>query len=148
MVDIKRALPDDAESVISLLNRLLEELGGEPIPIEDAQSALLRLVADPAAGFALLAIEEKSIVGICTVSFQEAVRARGRYALIQEMYVVPQFRSRGVGAALVEEAVSQARSLGCRTVEVGTPAGGDRQEAFYQRLGFAPVGLRLRRPTL
>ena len=145
---IRRAVPADAEAVLALINRLLEELGGQAIPSDIAGQTFGRLVTGQDAGLVLVAQEEDHIIGVCTVSFQQAIRSLGPYAIIQEMYVAPEFRSRGAGTALVEEAVNRARSLGFRMVEVGTPAGGDRQEAFYQRLGFAPVGLRLRRPTL
>jgi GNAT superfamily N-acetyltransferase len=145
-MDIRRAVPDDVESVLSLINELSEELGGESIPPEIASQTFSRLVSDQDTGFILVVEEESTIVGVCTVSFQDAIRSRGRYAIIQETYVVPEFRSLGLGGKLVYEAISQAQSSSCSMVEVGTPAGGARQEAFYGRLGFQPVGLRLRKP--
>ena len=60
------------------------------------------------------------------------------------MFVAPEQRSTGVGAALLARALAHARSLGCPFVELGTPLGGERQIAFYRRSGFASVGERLR----
>ena len=145
-MDIRHAVSDDVESVLSLVNQLLEELGGESIPSEIASQTFSRLVSDQDTGFILVVEEEGTIVGVCTVSFQDAIRSHGRYAIVQETYVLPEFRSLGFGGQLVYEAIAQAQSLGCSMVEVGTPGNGLLQEGFYKRLGFAPVGLRLRRP--
>ena len=145
-MDIRHAVSDDVASVLSLVNQLLEELGGESIPSEIASQTFSRLVSDQDTGFILVVEEEGTIVGVCTVSFQDAIRSRGRYAIVQETYVLPEFRSLGFGGKLVYEAIAQAQSLGCSMVEVGTPGSGLLQEGFYKRLGFAPVGLRLRRP--
>ncbi len=79
------------------------------------------------------------------MSLAQAIRSSGPYAIIQEMYVVPELRRQGIGAELVEEAISQTRLLGCSMVELGTPLNGQRQERFYERLGFQIVGSRLRK---
>jgi GNAT superfamily N-acetyltransferase len=145
-MDIRRAVSDDVESVLPLINRLLRELGGEAIPSDIAGQTFLRLMSDKDAGLILVVEEQGRIAGVCTVSFQDAIRSRGRYGIIQEMYVLPEFRSLGFGSKLVYEAVAEARSLGCSMLEVGAPVNDPRQEGFYKRAGFVPVGPRLRRP--
>ena len=72
------------------------------------------------------------------------MRARGRYGIIQEMFVLPAARSSGIGMTVLRFALEQAVANGCRMVELGTPADGERQIAFYRRAGFAEVGARLR----
>ena len=142
---VRRAAAADSDTVLSLVNELLMELGGQPIPRTRAQAAFGRLVADDQEGFILVYEKDNAIVGVCTVSLVQAIRSSGPYAIIQEMYVVPVLRDRGIGAALVAEAVSQAALLGCSTVELGTPMNGERQERFYERLDFQRVGSRQRK---
>jgi GNAT superfamily N-acetyltransferase len=102
------------------------------------------MLARPELGFVFLAESGGTPAAVCTVSLVHALRAAGRYAIVQEMYVAPDLRSTGLGAQLLARALDHARSLGCSFAELGTPLGGERQIAFYRRSGFFPVGERLR----
>ncbi len=84
------------------------------------------------------------VAAVGTVSFVEAWRSSGRYAIIQEMFVEPESRSSGVGMAVLLSALEHAIYCGCSTVELGTPFAGQRQIQFYERAGFTGVGARLR----
>lgn len=65
-----------------------------------------------------------------------------RFLQIQELYVVPECRGRGIGEALVREVLGRGRAAGLPQVMVYT--GGDetvegdyfRRIRFYQRCGF------------
>ncbi len=141
-VNIRKADRADGETAISLVNGLLWELGGTPVELGIALAAIDRLIAD---GLVLVADDDGVIVGVCTLSQHDAIRTRGPHVVIEELYVVPTRRGGRVGAQLVEAAVREARERGCHVVEVSAPPNGERQEAFYQREGFQPVGMRLRR---
>ncbi|MBC8452915.1 MAG: GNAT family N-acetyltransferase, partial [Chloroflexi bacterium] len=75
---------------------------------------------------------------------QPSIRTLGKYAIIQEMYVAPEFRSDKVGAKLIEAANSFAREAECPIVELSTPPNGERAENFYREVGFGQVGVRMR----
>ena len=141
------ATANDADLVVQLVNCLIEELGGGSLNRDLAASACLKIISDPGSGLILIAREDGQAIGVCTLSFQDAIRTLGRYAIIQEMYVVPTFRSQAIGARLIERAVAKARAHGCSIVELGTPPDGQRQEQFYRKVGFSPVGLRFRMRT-
>jgi GNAT superfamily N-acetyltransferase len=66
----------------------------------------------------------------------------GRFGEICELYVVPDYRSKGVGALLIEAAVSFGRKRGWLGIEVGTPSAPTWQRTidFYRRHGFEEVG--------
>jgi GNAT superfamily N-acetyltransferase len=51
------------------------------------------------------------------------------------VFVSPEHRSQGIGTALVQRAVSEARSLGVQRLHLYTPGA----EQFYLRLGWSPV---------
>ena len=131
-----------------MVNQLLMELGGQPVPKDAAEDAFGCLTNEDGNGFVLVYERDGAIVAVCTVSLVQAIRSSGLYAIIQEMYVAPELRCQGIGAELVDEAVSQARWLGCTMIELGTPLNGERQERFYERLGFQTVGSRLRKTLL
>lgn len=144
-MNIRCATSGDAEQVLSLVNRLLEELGGTPLPAKATNATFDRLVEDNGVGLILVGEEAGRLAAVCTMSFQDAIRTAGRYAIVQEMYVVPELRSSGHGALLMEGALLEAQKRGCTVVELGTPLNGVRQEQFYERIGFRPVGLRFRK---
>jgi GNAT superfamily N-acetyltransferase len=140
-IALRQAGAADASAVVSLVSALLVELGGKPLADASAFEAML---ARPELGFVFLAESGGAPAAVCTVSLVHALRASGRYAIVQEMYVTPALRSTGLGAQLLARALAHARGLGCPFVELGTPLGGERQIAFYRRNGFFPVGERLR----
>jgi ribosomal protein S18 acetylase RimI-like enzyme len=66
--------------------------------------------------------------------------------LIEDVRVAAQCRSRGIGEQMVQWAVAEARSRGCKLVELLTHNTRVEAQRFYVRLGFQPshVGMTIR----
>ena len=144
MVNARIATLADREAVLDLVARLLSELRGTPPPPEAMSPVFDRLAEDGEAGFVAIGETGDGVAAVCTVSYLQAMRTAGRYAIIQEMFVEPGQRSAGVGMAVLQFALEHAVAHGCATVELGTPYAGDRQIRFYERGGFTNIGARLR----
>lgn len=144
MTNVKLASHADRNGALELVGKLLAELGGTPPSAADIAPVYDRLIADTGDGFIVVGEDRGELVAVCTVSFLPALRTRGRYAIIQEMFVEPAFRSAGVGRDVLNFALKHAAANGCDTVELGTPYEGERQIQFYRRAGFTEVGARLR----
>jgi GNAT superfamily N-acetyltransferase len=90
-----------------------------------------------------------AVVGVLGVSWQTAIHAAGQYVLIQDLWVHPDWRGRGVGGDLLQTLFALAREREIERAEVGLPparfAGLPATEAFYRGNGFAPLGARMRR---
>src|SRR5580704_3416827 len=90
-----------------------------------------------------------ALVGVIAASWQTAIHIPGRYALIQDLWVHPAWRSREIGADLVRALCGLASDRQIARIEVGLPresfAGLDATESFYARNGFTPLGPRMRR---
>jgi GNAT superfamily N-acetyltransferase len=153
---VRPAAAADAEFVAEAVVRLIGELRARPdgpagpAPRREEYLAAAESVTsggDP--GLCLIADAGGRRLGLVTASYQKAVRTRGSYALIQELWVDPDARGRAVGGALVESLCRRAAADGCRTVEVGLP--GSASPVFpatrrrYLGWGFSEVGPRLRR---
>ena len=96
---------------------------------------------------ALLARDDSGeAIGVLTLSETFAIYAGGRYGVIEEMYVRPAFREKGVGRALLERAVTVAADRGWRRLEVTAPEddAADAAARFYERGGFRFSGSKLR----
>ncbi|MFN7971716.1 MAG: GNAT family N-acetyltransferase [Acidobacteriota bacterium] len=85
-------------------------------------------------------------VGILTLSTAFAIYANGEYGVIDEMFVVPAHRSRGVGARLVEAAREIGKERGWTRIDVTAPESErwDRTRRFYERQGFTFTGPKLK----
>jgi ribosomal protein S18 acetylase RimI-like enzyme len=82
------------------------------------------------------------------VGYAVAGRAGSR-GYLQRLAVDPSLAGRGIGAALVVDALTWMRGHGVTRAVVNTQVVNDRALALYQRLGFVlqPIGLAvLRRP--
>jgi GNAT superfamily N-acetyltransferase len=147
--EIRPAGQADVEAVAAGVRELLLELGGEP-PEELAMQATVRALVDsPSAGIVLVAQAREELVGLLAASWQMAIHVPGSYALIQDLWVEPGWRSRALGGELMAALFELARARRMRRVEVGLPresfARFAATESFYLRHGFVANGPRLRR---
>jgi GNAT superfamily N-acetyltransferase len=74
-----------------------------------------------------------------------AIYAGGRFGEISEIYVVPDGRSKKVGALLIEAAAAFGRKREWPFIEVGAPSvpAWQRTVDFYLKRGFEEIGPRL-----
>ena len=61
---------------------------------------------------------------------------------IKRIYVMRNAQGTGLGAQLLDAALSRARTAGARRVLLGVYAGNARARSFYERRGFSVVGTR------
>src|SRR6476619_2475038 len=107
---------------------------------EGLEAEIRAALADPGVGAILVAEAGGEIVGVLSASWQRALHVPGRYATIQDLWVKPEWRSKKVGAGLVEAMASLAAEQGVARIEVGLPrdsfAAIRATEAFYLANGF------------
>lgn len=145
-IEVRQLVPGEAAIASRFIAALLEELSGG----EAVQSDQLLPVAEEVlrtgsvAGF--VAATAGRQVGLLMLNECAAVYAGGRFGEITELYVEPDWRSKGVAAALVAAASEHGRQHGWKRLEVGAPdqPAWARTLAFYKRSGFQEVGPRLR----
>jgi GNAT superfamily N-acetyltransferase len=146
---VREAGNADLEGVATAVEHLLEELGGRCPERSELEAEVRALLDDPEGGSVLIAEADGEIVGVLSASWQRAIHVPGVYATIQDLWVDEDWRSRGVGAELVEAIASQARARGVSRLEVGLPretfAAIASTESFYRRNGFEHLGPRMRR---
>jgi GNAT superfamily N-acetyltransferase len=146
---IRPATDADVADVAAAVERLLVELGGRRPPRADLEAEIRAALEDPAIGVTLVADAEGEIVGVLSASWQRALHVPGRYATIQDLWTHPGWRSRKVGAALVDGLEDLCRREGVARIEVGLPRESfdaiRATEAFYLDNGFEHLGPRMRR---
>ncbi|MGR3623597.1 GNAT family N-acetyltransferase [Pseudophaeobacter sp.] len=144
---ILEATVNDAGSVALMVAELLTELGGAEVvaagPLEELAAELL--ARQNVTG--LIAYEGMGPVGLIMLNQCAAIYADGVFGEITELYVLPEYRSRGVAARLITAAEALGHTRGWRRLEVGAPSqpAWQRTLDFYQRSGFLETGPRLRK---
>ena len=101
----------DFDVVQKLVSALLVELGGDELDVAESAQVFQNLVADERIGFVVIGEMEGESLAACTVSVAQALRCHGTYAIVQEMYVVPEQRSSGIGLAVLRFALDHALAL-------------------------------------
>ncbi|MDE1986044.1 MAG: GNAT family N-acetyltransferase [Alphaproteobacteria bacterium] len=85
-------------------------------------------------------------VAVCEKEGEIYIRAEDRrYGFIAELYVVEAARGAGVGRLLIAACEDWARQLGLTTVRIGVLAGNSRAIGAYERSGYGPYSLEVRK---
>lgn len=147
--NIREAIHEDVPQIAIAVRELLIELGANPTLPAALEVPARALIEDGSLGVLLVAEERGQILGVLEVSWQVAIRVPGRYGLIQELWVHPEWRGRTIGGDLLAALFKLARRQQVTRLEVGLPSEGfshlPATEAFYVNCGFKAVGMRMRR---
>jgi GNAT superfamily N-acetyltransferase len=133
---IRPCRPEDIPQVVALSDRWAAEdstIGQVAIPTEMARSWL--------GGTFWVAEHDSRVIGFAYASTHSdelaVVPAGERYLKLEELYVLPDHRNRGVGGRLVEQVLAEAAAQGITHGWLYSSAR-ERQRvvSFYQRHGF------------
>lgn len=78
-------------------------------------------------------------VGVAVTTFRPSVWDDGPVALLEELYVRPDRRGEGIGAALLETATDRARERGVTYFEINVDEGDIDAQRFYRAHGFTEI---------
>ena len=138
MSDVRRAGPADAE----VLGRLLWDFNTEfETETDDADVLAARfarlLPLDEIV--AVLAEDGGEPVGFALVSLRPAIWFDGPVSQLEELYVVPDQRSRGIGTQVLDLARRLVRELGSPEMHINVDEVDADTRRFYERHGFANI---------
>lgn len=66
------------------------------------------------------------------------------YGLLENVYVMPEFRSQGLGTQLVRAIIEEAKKRNCYKLIGTSKAVNQKAHIFYERLGFKKIGFEFR----
>jgi ribosomal protein S18 acetylase RimI-like enzyme len=143
----RAAVTEDADALLDLVEAFYRE-EGYPFERSAARRTLIGLVRAPARGWVWVIERRSKPVGYVVVTLGYSLEYRGTTALVDELYLVPEHRGRGLGSQalrLVERVCSSSR---VRTVHLEVERSNAGADALYRRLGFADRGRSLLTKTL
>ena len=138
MRPVEVALPTGLAEPLALLEEALRD--GDPVPEYFADR--LRKAVEAGDVEVLAARAEDQILGVALLAYRLNVSAGERFASVEDLYVRPEARRRGVGRALLEAVDELCAERGISYVEAQVEE--KEAEQFYAALHYEPeAGVRV-----
>jgi ribosomal protein S18 acetylase RimI-like enzyme len=124
---------DEVDAVGRLLydfNREFDEPTPAPAALADRMRQLLK------SGDTLVLLAGDGPAGLAVLRFRAAIWSTGLECYLAELYVTPARRGQGLGRALMEAALREARERGADTMDIGVDEPDLAARHLYESLGF------------
>lgn len=122
----------------SLLTALMQEyyaLDGLHYTPE-VSAAVVTLLEHSDYGEAYLLLEQQEVVGYAVLTWWFSLEFQGKAAFLDEIYLRPQARGRGLGSVVIEQLASHCRRKGIKTVRLEVEHENQQAQKTYLKNGF------------
>ena len=133
------AAREDIPALVSLMAEFYEE-AGFLLPVDPAARSFAQLIDDPRLGAIWLLEEDGAAVGYLVVTFGFSMEFGGTRAFVDDFFVRPSFRGKGLGAAALKTVRKECSDHGVRALLVETDPDDHPARALYAREGFEASG--------
>lgn len=143
---VREAIPDDAESLITLFQQLYAETAfllyepGESVPRVEDYAQRMRDAAGTQNGVIFVAEDNDRLIGV--IIGTRGNSKRRRHALFLVMGVIRRHWNHGVGRALLGTIEAWAKTRGVHRLELTVQSTNDRAIMLYERVGFLREGTK------
>ncbi|MBX3742887.1 MAG: GNAT family N-acetyltransferase [Akkermansiaceae bacterium] len=132
----QHAIPDDVEELLPLLEAFYsEEQLDHDAP--SVRSAVVDLLADPDLGGVWLLRVEGVLAGYLIATLGFSVEFGGRYVLLDELFILPEFRGGGKWRQGFREVESWARQRGIHALRLEVNHHNEKAGNLYLADGFS-----------
>jgi ribosomal protein S18 acetylase RimI-like enzyme len=132
-VPVRVATAGDAPIAARLLHDFNSEYD-EYTPGTEALAERARELIE--AGEVTILLGGEDDVGLVQLRFRPSIWSDSLEAYLQELYVAPAHRGRGIGRALLETAIDLARDRGASSIDLGTSLDDVAAIGLYESAGF------------
>lgn len=102
--------------------------------------ALEMFLQRPELGFVWVGVGDAGPVAVCVVCFAISTSTGTLVAKLDDVYVAPDLRGRGIGSGLLSSLVTLLRGLGVARIDTGVHFDNPRAKRYYERNGFRTLG--------
>ncbi|HUP20948.1 MAG TPA: GNAT family N-acetyltransferase [Gemmatimonadota bacterium] len=140
-----RTVPADPGDVDTLLPLLREFYAGERLPFDETRlrRSLEAMSADPRHGRVWLARDDGEPAGYGVLCFGFSLEHGGVDAFVDELYVRPECRGRGIGTALLAVMEAACREAGVTRLHLEVDDDNEAGRRLYLGRGFVSPDRRL-----
>ncbi len=132
---IGEATHDELGVAVALLHTQLIE-HAIAVPPEVLAAGVRGLADNREFGRVLVARLGDRVVGVAVLSFLWTLEHGGAAGWLDELYVEPAARDRGIGEQLARAAIEAADAAGCLALDLEVEPGHETAVRLYERLGF------------
>lgn len=107
-----------------------------------SREAVATELADPARRYCLAELDG-ALAGYCKLAIPSSLAAHDsarRPIEIKQLYTAPGLTGKGIGAALMDWALAEARAHAADAIQLSVWSGNGDAQRFYARYGFAKAG--------
>lgn len=130
---VRRADSGDAHAVARLLYDFNREFD-QPTPVASVLAKRVRRLIE--AGDTTVLLVGSGPDGLVMLRYRPAIWTEALECWLAELYVIPPRRRRGLGRALMEAAIADARQRGADRMELATSDDDAAARALYEKFGF------------
>jgi ribosomal protein S18 acetylase RimI-like enzyme len=137
--EVRLLKTEEIDAAVDLFGRQLSEHGVKT-DLGKVRSVIEQIVEDERLGFVMLALEkdERPVAVALGCAFL-AIEHGGTSGWIEELYVLPEFRQRGIGSVLIAEFIRVASALGWHAIDLEIDSAHRRAVSLYERHGFTQL---------
>jgi len=139
---LQLAGPADCEELLAWLARFNAE-SEYPFDAGRARGALGELLARPELGRVYRIVEGGACAGYVALTLGFSLEWGGRDAFVDEIYLDPAWRGRGLARAALAELLDEARALGVNAVHLEVEPDNAPAQSLYRHAGFTSTGRHL-----
>ncbi len=132
---LRRASVADIDDLIPFV-RAYHEFEGIDSDPDFLTGALAPLLHEDGVGQIHFIAHDAEDVGYVALCFGYSIEFGGRDAFIDELFIVPSHRGRGIGRTAMTLLLDMATSLNVRAVHLEVQPGNEAARRLYQSLGF------------
>jgi ribosomal protein S18 acetylase RimI-like enzyme len=132
-IHVRQATAEDAAAIARLLRDFNLEYS-EPAPEVSTLTETVRRLLEDSEIVVMLA--GRGPDGLSLFRFRPALWADGPETYLQELYVVPALRGRGIGRRLLEETIEFAAAAGAAGIDLNTGETDTAARNLYESMGF------------
>ncbi len=143
---IELCRPERAPQLAPLIHALATEEQADPAPIDEIANVVEALLRSGASDFLLATIDDEP-VGCLQIAYRLSTWQAQPYAYLEDFYLAPHVRGRGVGTKLLDYALQRAEGQRSDYIMLDVRADNSAAQRLYTRFGFSHSGsLIMKRP--
>lgn len=136
-VEVRPAAEQEIEELLPLMRAYCDFY--ESSPPDDGLTEMARtLINDPSQGAMFIARAGGRTVGYATVDWKWSMLKAARIGYLEDLFVDPDNRGRGIADALIQACADRCRELGMPAMEWLTAPDNKRAQNVYDRTGATP----------
>jgi GNAT superfamily N-acetyltransferase len=135
---VRQAISQDTPTLVNLMAEFYAESDYE-LDRSIAEKAFAAILADERLGYIWMIDEDGKDVGYVVLTLRFGMEYGGSIACLDDLFVVPPSRNRGLSMAALFQIRDFCKSIGVRAITVEVDRNNGSAQTIYRRLGLAEL---------